>query len=357
MKKVVFTGGGTAGHVYPAVAVIEQLKKKIPALDILWVGQHHGIEKRIALGQGYRYASISAGKLRRYLSIQNFFDIFKIGLGIVQAFFVLTKERPHLVFSKGGFVSVPVVWAASLLRIPIYIHESDSDSGLANRLASRCAEKIFVPYEETIGTFSASLRDRIEVSGNPIREEFLNADAQRARDRYQLKNTDRLILVLGGSLGSAQVNMLVQAIVPELPADCFVLHQMGDQLYQESHNPRYITVPFINEGLPDCIAASTVVISRSGAGSVWELAMLKAASIFIPLGQRGDQVRNAALIEKRGGCISLPGAMATAINLKSHVLKILQDPQQQASMKEAMSRMIKIDASEYLAKKIAEKIL
>lgn len=327
-----------------------------PDIPILWIGQNAGIEKDIVEQYGLSYRGIAAGKLRRYFSLQNFLDIFKIIAGFFQAWGLLIKEKPALVFSKGGFVTVPVVWAAAMLRIPVFIHESDSDSGLANRLACHVAKRIFVPYEETIATFPASVRKRITISGNPIREQFFHADAAAARAHFHLQPQQPFILVLGGSLGSQQVNDLVQAILPSLPADCFVLHQMGDKLYQKSDNPRYFTVPCINENLPNCIAASTLVISRSGAGSVWELAILQAVPVFIPLGQRGDQVRNAALLERRGACISLPGNAATVENLKTTVLDLLANPNQRARMKKAISGIVNGNASHYLAEQIFKEI-
>lgn len=356
VKKIVFTGGGTAGHVYPALAVIEQLKKMRPDVQLLWIGQHEGMEKAIVEKAQLPYRSIAAGKLRRYFSVQNFFDIFKVIKGFFQALSVLRKENPDLIFSKGGFVSVPVVWAASCLKIPIFVHESDSDSGLANRLASFHAKRVFVPYQETVKTFSPRLHDRIFVSGNPIREQFFHADASRARKKYNLAENQPFILVLGGSSGSQQVNDLVQVIVPDLPHGCFVLHQMGDKLYTESTRENYVSVPFIHDDLPDCIAASTLVISRSGAGSVWELAMLRAATIFIPLGQRGDQARNAAVLENRRACISLSGAQATVENLRRVVIELLSDEEKREIMKENMASLAIGNAAVYLAQQIVNEI-
>ncbi len=356
VKKIVFTGGGTAGHVYPALAIIEQLKKLQPETQIEWIGQHQGMERGIVEKEGLPYFGISAGKLRRYFSVQNFFDIFRVIKGFFDALIILQKQKPDLVFSKGGFVSVPVVWAAFCLKIPIFVHESDSDSGLANRLAAPCAKRIFVPYEETIKTFPQKLHDRISVSGNPIRQQFFHADASRAREKYGLSEKQPFILVLGGSLGSSQVNELVQAILPDLPSRCFVLHQMGEKLYTKSMRENYATVPFIHDDLPDCIAACTLVISRSGAGSVWELAMLHAAAIFIPLGQRGDQVRNAALLENRQACISLPGEQATPDNLRRAVIELLSDEERREAMKQNIASLVSGNAAEYLAKQVQQEL-
>lgn len=353
-RKIVFTGGGTGGHVYPAIAIIEQLKKVAPDLEILWIGQKQGIEKSMVEKEQIRYRGISAGKFRRYFSLQNFLDIFKIVAGFFQAWFILLQEKPQLIFSKGGFVTVPVVWAGALLRIPAFIHESDSDSGLANRLTCHVAQRIFVPYEQTIKTFPAAVRTKISVSGNPIRESFWHANASAARAKYHLKEDQPFILVLGGSLGSQQVNELVHSLLPRLPEDCFVLHQMGDKLYEESHRKNYVTVPFIHNDLPDCISASTFVIARSGAGSVWELAMLGAVPIFIPLGQRGDQVRNAAVLEKIGACISLPGDKATVDNLAAATLQLLSDAGMRQAMRQAILSIVKGNSSIYLAQQIIE---
>lgn len=355
-KKIAFTGGGTAGHVYPALAVSETLAKMDSSLEFMWIGQQGGIEQKLLAETKIPFYGISAGKFRRYFSLQNFTDLFKIAKGYFDALRVLKETKPDILFSKGGFVTLPPIWAAASLKIPIFIHESDSDMGLANRLASPFATKIFVPYESSAKAMQAKYKDKIVVSGNPVRDIIKEADRNRGRALYDLTNDKLFILVLGGSLGAKQVNDLVAEIVPNLPVNVFVLHQMGNDLYKESKLPNYKTVAYIGNEIADLIAGSDIIISRAGAGSIWEFATIGSVPIFIPLGMRGDQYRNAMVFKKQGACEVLAGKNATGENLFKIIEKLLQSNEIRTKMKEAILTLANKDAKQILATNIIEEV-
>jgi UDP-N-acetylglucosamine--N-acetylmuramyl-(pentapeptide) pyrophosphoryl-undecaprenol N-acetylglucosamine transferase len=309
--KVVFTGGGTGGHVFPGIAVAEKLllDSKGPSLDITWIGSRSGMEKEILRRYRIPFISIPAGKLRRYFSIYNFFDLFKIIAGFFSSFFILKKLKPDLLFSKGGFVTVPPVIAAKFLGIPVISHESDLDTGLATRINGRFSKIMLFAYEETFrnwkGMFPAQKK---LVSGNPVRKEILEGDPEKLRLRYKIPNNKKIILVLGGSQGALEINNLIDEIIDDLCSMYFVIHQMGSSFYKESTKKNYITASLFNENFPEILSASDLVVSRAGAGTLWENGVLGKPAILIPLGSsssRGDQVRNADFFEAHGAAIVL----------------------------------------------------
>jgi len=318
-NRVAFTGGGTAGHVFPGLAVYRTLEKSAPDLELYWIGSRKGMEVSILADQGIKNYRIPAGKLRRYFSLRNILDVFNVIGGFFGALFILMIKRPALLFSKGGFVSVPPVMAARVLGIPVFAHESDTSPGLATRLSSKFATKILVSYDETRDHFPSHLRDRIVVTGNPVRSEIVQGDRGAGRSALGLGNDDILLMVVGGSQGALQINLLIQELAPELLKKCRILHQMGRLTYKESELDGYETVEFIGPELPDYLAAADVVISRAGAGSLWELVTLRKPMVLIPLGtgsSRGDQLKNAELLEKRGAARVLSGEV-TASDLKA----------------------------------------
>lgn len=303
-KSIFFTGGGTGGHVYPALSIIHYLKKE--GYKITWIGSKSGIEYKIIKNENIRFISIPSGKLRRYFSIQNFVDLFKITAGFIKSFFIMLKERPGVVFSKGGYVTVPPVLTASILRIPTITHESDMSPGLATRINSRFVNKILLPYNETVKYFNESKKSKIVVTGNPLRDDFYKTDSSHGCQLMDFKDNKPILLILGGSLGAKEVNDLISSSLDELLKEYNIYHQMGADNYIESTIEGYKTVPYISEGISDIIAGASVVISRSGAGAVWEMATAGTPTIYIPLkaGSRGDQSLNAAYAtEKRWGHI------------------------------------------------------
>jgi len=320
MNPTVFTGGGTGGHIFPGLAVIDELRAST-GLEIVWIGASRGIDRELVEGNGVRFYGIPSGKLRRYFSFSNFVDIFRIASGFFAAFFLLLKLKPPLVFSKGGFVSVPPCLAARLLGIPVITHECDFSPGLATRINARLASEIYVSYEDTRLSFPEALRSRVTVTGNPVRPVFYGASAEKGRTFLGCVESDLPILfVQGGSLGARQVNALVAGCIDILCRDFIVVHQTGalntDQIVR-SDNPlvreRYKPFPFIRAEMPDVLAASSIVVARSGANTVWECAAAGKPMVLVPLekgSSRGDQVENAHYFVSRGAAVMLTGADA-----------------------------------------------
>ena len=310
MLSIAFTGGGTGGHIYPGLAVASWLQKNFPC-RIFWIGSNTGMDRAIVKSAGIEFFGIPSGKLRRYFSLRNFFDVFRIIFGFFAARRILKRERPALLFSKGGFVSVPPCAAAKFFKIPVFTHESDYSPGLATRLNTRFAEKIFIPYKESTAFFSGPIREKIYVSGNPIRSEFAAADPVKGRAFLGLGNGERILLVLGGSLGSREINTLVKACLPELTRHYTVVHQTGELAGSPPENDgvlpdRYKPYAYFKDEIPHIIAAAELILCRSGASTIWECKSLGKPMVFIPFrgsGTRGDQVENARLFEEAGAAI------------------------------------------------------
>ena len=359
MVSVAFTGGGTGGHIYPGLAVAANLKNLL-SCRVFWIGSNTGMDETIVKNSGIDFFGVASGKLRRYFSLQNFFDIFRIAAGFFAARRILKKEKPLLLFSKGGFVSVPPCAAAASLKIPVFAHESDYTPGLATKLNIPFTEKLFIPYNESLSFYREKYREKISVSGNPIRPEFANADPQKGRDFLGLSNDEKVLLILGGSLGSREINELIASCLPELCHHYTVVHQYGEANAEDispNANPRYKSYAYFKEEMPHVIAASELVICRSGAGTIWECKALKKPMIFIPLrgsGTRGDQVENAKLFMKAGaGICFIPGE-----NAKEELLKIVKElaenPEKRKSMQEAP--VSDKEAAIFIAKEVQKRI-
>ncbi len=360
MRKVVlFTGGGSGGHVFPGVAVIEKLRRSDPSLDIRWIGSRSPLEQDIVRRFAIPFLSIPSGKLRRYLSPRNVVDLFKIAAGVVKSLSILSRVKPRLLFSKGGFVSVPPVLAARLLGVPVVSHESDFDPGLATRINSRFSAAICVAYEETRSSFPEALRSRVVVTGNPVRSEIFAGD--RAHGRALLGVPDRMpvVLVLGGSQGSQEVNGLAEEAAELLRGSVFVAHQTGRADFRQSHRENYVTADFFADSYPDVLAAADVVVCRSGAGTLWELSALGKPSVLIPLGRassRGDQLRNADHYRRIGAAVVLEPGRAGAKALVEAIASMLADPERLRSMAQAAASVMRSDASETIADLIRARI-
>ncbi|MBN2534306.1 MAG: undecaprenyldiphospho-muramoylpentapeptide beta-N-acetylglucosaminyltransferase [Spirochaetales bacterium] len=308
MKKcIAFTGGGTGGHVFPGLAVIDELKQKWQG-RIIWIGSYTGMEKKLVQKKRILFYGIPAGKMRRYFSIHNFFDIFNILAGIVCAFFILIKERPACIFSKGGYVSVPVVLMGFLLRIPVITHESDFDPGIATRINSLFAKKVCISFKETVRFFPEWIKKKVIFTGNPVRSAIGRGDSSTGKEILGCADNEKILLVLGGSLGALAINRALSKILNHLTGMCFVVHQMGQMNYRKEEKKQYYPVPFFHEEFPHILAASDLVVSRAGANTLWELAATGKPSILIPLsvsGSRGDQIRNARVFHDLGASIVL----------------------------------------------------
>ena len=298
--KIIMTGGGTAGHVTPNLALVPKLKEK--GYEIKYIGSYEGIEKEIIGDANIPYYSISSGKLRRYFDMKNFSDPFKVMKGVYQASRILSKEKPDVIFSKGGFVAVPVVIAASMKKIPVVSHESDLTPGLANKLSAPFCNKLCVTFRESLNYIKDG---KGVLTGTPIREEILKGNKQRALDICKFKNNKEIILVIGGSLGAKSINDEVRYHIKEILKSFNVIHICGKgNLDKELENLEgYRQFEYVKEDLPHFLKAADFVISRAGANVIFELLALKKPTLLIPLSKkisRGDQVLNANSFEKEG---------------------------------------------------------
>lgn len=300
-KKIVLTGGGTAGHVTPNIALMPTLKSL--GYEISYIGSYNGIEKTLITEQGIPYSGIDSGKLRRYFDWKNFSDPFRVVHGYFQARSILKRTRPDLVFSKGGFVSVPVVRAAASLHIPTIIHESDMTPGLANKLAIPAAWKVCCSFPETLKYLPA---DKAVLSGSPVRQELFSGSRQAALSFTGLPDDERpTLLVMGGSQGAASINKALRRILPDLLREAKVIHLCGKGNLDASceNLSGYVQYEYIEGELKDLFALCDFVLSRSGANSICELLALRKPSLLIPLpaaSSRGDQILNARSYEKQG---------------------------------------------------------
>ncbi|MBO5242271.1 MAG: undecaprenyldiphospho-muramoylpentapeptide beta-N-acetylglucosaminyltransferase [Lachnospiraceae bacterium] len=304
MKRIVLTGGGTAGHVTPNIALLPTLKKL--DYDIHYIGSYEGIEKKLIEDFDIPYYGISTGKLRRYFDVKNFSDPFRVVKGFSEAKKILKEIKPDIVFSKGGFVSVPVVRAAAALKIPCIIHESDMTPGLANKLCIPVAEKICCNFPETLLNLP---EDKAVLTGSPIREELKQGSRLAGLEFCGFSANLPVIMVIGGSLGAANVNKAVRDALPMLLEDFQVVHICGqgkvDNLLLTTKG--YKQFEYVKSELKDLFAMADVVISRAGANAICELLALKKPNLLIPLsaGSRGDQILNAKSFESQGFSIVL----------------------------------------------------
>lgn len=359
MVTIAFTGGGTGGHIYPGLAVIESLKRRIDC-RVVWIGANVGMDRAIVEAAGVEFIGVPSGKLRRYISVQNILDIFKVAAGFFAARAALSRLKPAALFSKGGFVSVPPCAAAKSLGIPVLTHESDYSPGLATRLNSRWADRVLTAYPETIDALPAAARSRAAAVGNPVRAAFLSADAARGRRFLGVSDEARILLVLGGSQGAKQVNDLVSAVLDRLTERFVVVHQTGpSQAAAVPGAERYKPFEYIRGELPDVLAAAELVVGRSGAGTVWEAAVAGKPMVLVPLcgsGTRGDQVENAEYFVRAGAAISLLGPAATAEAFSSAVLSMADDSSLRASMAAASASAGGRDAASAAADHILQAI-
>ncbi|MCL2271708.1 MAG: undecaprenyldiphospho-muramoylpentapeptide beta-N-acetylglucosaminyltransferase [Treponema sp.] len=364
MVNIAFTGGGTGGHIYPAVAVAFDLIKFFNGkYRLIWIGSSSGMDRRIVEEAGIEFFGIPSGKLRRYFSFKNITDLFKVCAGFFASRKILKKQKIQLLFSKGGFVSVPPCAAASLLKITVFTHESDFSPGLATkinaRFAMRTGGRIFTAYEDTSAFFPGAMRDRITVCGNPVRSVFRTADAARGKTFLGVNENARILLVLGGSQGAKEINELVRAAFSGLTGIYTVVHQTGpNQNWDIKESEKYKPFAYIKDEMPDVMAAAEIVAGRSGAG-IWEWATCGKPMLLIPLtgsGTRGDQVENARYFEKKGAALVLCGDDANPEGFVKTVRMLAVDAGKREEMALSSSVIGKTESAEFIARAIGEKI-
>lgn len=298
--RIILTGGGTAGHITPNIALIPELKKD--GFEIHYIGTKEGMERQLIEPLGIPYHQVHAGKLRRYLNFKNLTDLFQIARGFMESLTIVAKIKPQVVFSKGGFVSSPVVWASWLQRIPVIIHESDITPGLANKLSIPFASKICYTFPETKNYLPL---DKGVLTGLPVRESLLHGDKATGKQICGFSQNKPILMIIGGSQGSEILNNAIRNILVEISGKFNVCHICGKNGIDSSLNQviGYKQFDYVNEELPHLMAMADLVISRAGATTLFELLALKKPNILIPLSKqasRGDQILNAQSFEKQG---------------------------------------------------------
>ncbi|WP_407400912.1 undecaprenyldiphospho-muramoylpentapeptide beta-N-acetylglucosaminyltransferase [Treponema sp.] len=344
---IAITGGGTGGHIYPGIAVADEIRNLVKDADvdlkIHWIGSSKGMDRTLVEksfvsngGSIDAFHGIPCGKLRRYISFQNFVDLFRIFAGFVKAFFVLAKLKPDVLFSKGGFVSVPPCMAASILKIPFFTHECDFTPGLATRINSKKAKNVLVSYEDTKKYFSEPVKSKCLATGNPVRPVFYSDHAAEGRKFLGIPEDNKkpVLLVIGGSLGALQINSLVVECLEELKKNFIVVHQTG-KAFADAHpevmnsgDENYKPYAFIYSEMVSVLQAADVVLSRAGANSLSECAVCAKPMVLVPLcgsGTRGDQVDNARYFEEKGAAVVLVGDDATKENLLVKILEFTDE--------------------------------
>ena len=298
-RRIILTGGGTAGHVLPNIALMPHLREL--GFDIHYVGSHDGIERGLVEFHSIPYHGISSGKLRRYFALKNFTDVFRILKGVWDSYWILRRIKPDIIFSKGGFVVVPLIFAAKLRGVKVIIHESDLTPGLANRLVEPIATKVLVSFPETLDYVP---KKKSKLTGIPVRGDLTSASKEEGLRFLEFNGSGKpILLVTGGSQGSAVINAYVREVLPELLKRFRVVHLCGRGNLSGICLDGYKEFEVLNKDLPGVLMAADIVVSRAGANTLFELLVLKKPNLLIPLtlGQsRGDQIINAESFRQRG---------------------------------------------------------
>lgn len=322
MKRIVMTGGGTAGHVTPNIALFPALKEA--GYEIYYIGSYNGIEKNLIEKEGIEYYGISSGKLRRYFALKNFTDPFRVMKGYREARKILNKIKPDVVFSKGGFVTVPVVFAAKKSCLPVIIHESDLTPGLANKLAIPRATYVCHNFPETAKYLPEG---KSRLTGCPIRQELYEGDRNRGLEFLGFDGKKPVLMVVGGSTGAKAVNEGIQSALPDLTETFDIVHLCGKEKLNEEYvgTPGYKQYEYISDELKDIFAVADVVVSRAGANAICELLALKKPHLLIPLSaaaSRGDQILNANSFKRQGFSEVLEEENLTKETLVDNIMKV-----------------------------------
>lgn len=338
MKTIVLTGGGTAGHVTPNIALIPELAAQ--GWNIHYIGTENGIEHSlIAKEKNVTYHVIKSGKLRRYMDVKNFTDPFRVVQGVGQSINIIRKLKPKIIFSKGGFVSVPVVLGGWVNKVPVIIHESDITPGLANKISYPFATKVCTTFPETTQYFKG---DKGIYTGTPLRKDLLKGDAEKGRMLCGFTSDRPVLMVMGGSLGAVAINKFIRNLLGRLTKRFNVVHLCGKNNLDASleGTPGYKQFEYVNEELPHLLALASLVVSRAGANSIYEFLALNKPNILIPLplsASRGDQILNAQSFERQGFSKALDQDSLTEDILLTAILDVY------ANRQKYIDRMSKTD--------------
>lgn len=366
--RILISGGGTGGHIYPALAVARELRDRYGA-ELLYIGDSNGLETEIVPKAGIPFAGISAGKLRRYLSPQTFTDLGRIPIGMGQALRLVGRFRPHAAFTSGGYVSVPAGMAARARGVPLVMHQQDVSPNLANRLLTPVATRISVSFPDSLRYFP---KDRTSLAGNPVREEILavaGRESAEYKPRFGFDPALPVVLVTGGSQGARHLNQVVVEALPDMLPHCQMLHVSGTLTHDATAaaaeerlrmlpdlRGRYRLYPYLNEEMPAALAACDVALCRSGAATLAELAAVGRSSVLVPLppGFSGSpQAVNAAMFQAAGAAEMLLDRDLTAQSLAEILVPLLEDGMRRSAMASAARTLTRPDAAAMLADAVA----
>ena len=369
--KILYSGGGTMGSVSPLIAIHQQLNKKnnvISNYKSLWLGTYKGPERKIIEKENIKFKPIISGKLRRYFDLRNILDLFKIKFGFWQAFFTILKFKPNIILSAGGFVSVPVVWAGWILRVPILIHQQDVRQGLANKLMSLFAKKITVALDTSLKNFS---KKKTALVGNPVRNELIimnyppsplkittglrrtGESGDKNLNKFKFKNNLPTILVTGGGTGASEINNLIWNNLNELIKFCNIIHLTGKNKNNKFiESEQYKSFEFLGNEIADVLNISDIVISRAGLSSLTELAYLKKPIIIIPI-PNSHQEDNAEYFKNKNACIYLKQKELTSIKLVQEVKNLLNNKNKQKELSKNINKIF----VDYSGEKIVSEII
>jgi len=359
--RLLIAGGGTGGHVFPAVAVVEEIRAREPETAFFWIGSHKGVESRIAQEHGIPFRAVQMGKLRRYFDMENVKDAFRFPVGIAQAWPAIGSFGPDVIFSTGGHASVPSVIAGWTRRVPILTHEQTAQIGMANRISAKFASSFAVSFAESI-PLAEGVHKRVVLTGNPVRKSLLDGDAERGRRLFDFTADLPVLYVTGGSLGATRLNAGIEPNLPAFLERMQIVHQAGPPAKDNDDaarlaafretlpahlKRRYVVTEFVRDELPDVFAMADLVVSRSGAGTVAELELVGKPSILVPLpGTGGDEAtKNARVLEKAGAAIMVEQKDATPERLATEIDALLANHDRLARMAAAAKAMGRPDAA------------
>jgi UDP-N-acetylglucosamine--N-acetylmuramyl-(pentapeptide) pyrophosphoryl-undecaprenol N-acetylglucosamine transferase len=364
--RLAITGGGTGGHVLPALAVVDELRQRGTLAELIWIGSSEGLERRAAEEGNIPFVAIPTGKLRRYLSLRNLTDAGRIPLGVLAARRALAAFRPDVVLSTGGFVSVPAVVAARGIA-PVLTHEQTAILGLANRINARFADVLAVSHSQT-ALLASRLHHCVVITGNPIRVGLTAGDRSRGLQGLGFESTMPVLYVTGGARGASPLNQRIAAMLPGILDQAQIVHQTGPpsanadgsnlskmrESLPQAVRHRYHVVEFLGDELPDIYATADLVVGRAGAGTIAELAYVGLPAILIPLpGARGDeQTVNARVLGDVGAAVVIAQQDATPERLQAEILALLDDPERRTRMASAARTVARPDAAARLAEEL-----
>ncbi|MBU4370104.1 undecaprenyldiphospho-muramoylpentapeptide beta-N-acetylglucosaminyltransferase [Patescibacteria group bacterium] len=356
MTKIILAGGGTGGSVAPLLAVADEIKKTKPETKFLFIGTRKGVpEKELVKNKNIPYQAIFSGKFRRYISLKNIIDPFLILIGFFQSFFIILKFKPKAIFSAGGFISVPLAWAAWLLRKPIFIHQQDIIPGLANKLIAPLAKKITISFDKSFKNFK---KRKTILTGNPVRKEIFLGDKEKAIKQFNLDNNLPVLLIIGGGTGAQKINEMIAQIVPELVEFCQVIHLTGKGKKIEDKKldfKNYQQYEFLSQEIPDLYQAADLIISRAGLGVLTELSVLKKPMICIPIPD-SHQEFNAQYYADQEAVVLINQKILKPGKLLEKIKKTINSEKQLKDLSNNISKLAHPRAGEKIAKIILESI-